>query len=116
MSDTARNSTPQQPPKEDLDLLPTLVDVKKATDQMSPGKAPGNEGIPAEIYKTAGPTTLDACRDTVDSISDEKERNRISSMPLLFLSTRTRETKQTVATTKGSHSYPLLGGSLPASS
>ena len=36
------------------DDFPTVVETKKAIQHMSPGKAPGANAIPAEIYKAGG--------------------------------------------------------------
>ena len=48
-----------------------MVEVKKATNQMSVGQAPGKDGIPAEIYETAGPTTLEIFHDITSIWEDE---------------------------------------------
>ena len=39
----------------ELDEPPTLQETSKAINQLSSGKAPGTDAIPAEIYKTGGP-------------------------------------------------------------
>ena len=38
-----------------MDTPPTLWEVEKAIHQLSSGKAPGADAIPAEVYKHAGP-------------------------------------------------------------
>ena len=38
-----------------MDTPPTLSEVEKAIHQLSSGKAPGADAIPAEVYKNAGP-------------------------------------------------------------
>ena len=38
-----------------MDAPPTLPEVEKAIHQLSSGKAPGADAIPAEVYKHAGP-------------------------------------------------------------
>ena len=40
-----------------LDTPPTLSEVEKAIGQLSSGKAPGADSIPAEVYKHGGPLT-----------------------------------------------------------
>ena len=45
---------PQAEVKTGLDDLPTLEEVKKAVRQMNPGKSPGIDGIPAEVYQYGG--------------------------------------------------------------
>ena len=97
VSDAALDSISQQPIKEALDRPPTLAEVKRAIflNRMSAGKVQGKDGIPAEIYKTAGPTMFEAFHDTITSVWEDKGIHRFSTVPLLFLSTRTRKTKQT---------------------
>ena len=36
---------------DELDSEPTLEDINQALDQLSSGKAPGNDGIPVEVIK-----------------------------------------------------------------
>ena len=38
---------------DELDSEPTLEDINQALDQLSSGKAPGNDGIPVEVIKCA---------------------------------------------------------------
>ena len=45
---------PQAEVKTELDDLPTLEEVKMAVRQMNPGKSPGIDGIPAEVYQYGG--------------------------------------------------------------
>ena len=45
---------PQVPIDSSLDALPTSDEVRKAISQLSDGKAPGRDCIPAEIYKCGG--------------------------------------------------------------
>ena len=45
---------PQQPPKPELDEVPTRMEVTKATAQLKAGKAAGIDGIPPEIWKLGG--------------------------------------------------------------
>jgi hypothetical protein len=54
------NGIPQRPVLDDLDLPPTLEELKNAIYQMSSGKAPGKDGIPVELYKALGPATISA--------------------------------------------------------
>ena len=43
---------------DELDSEPTLEDINQALDQLSSGKAPGNDGIPVEVIKCAKGTLL----------------------------------------------------------
>ena len=55
ISDSAINKLPQVKVNESLDALPTTDEVKKAIKELSCGKAPGSDAIPAEVYKEGGP-------------------------------------------------------------
>ena len=54
---------PQAEEKTELDDLPTLEEVKKAVRQMNPGKSPGIDGIPAEVYQYGGEKMTDCLHD-----------------------------------------------------
>ena len=41
---------------DELDSEPTLEEINQALDQLSSGKAPGNDGIPVEVIKCAKDT------------------------------------------------------------
>nr|VZI38510.1 unnamed protein product [Spirometra erinaceieuropaei] len=43
----------------DLDLPPSLQETIRAVQQLSNGKAPGSDAIPAEVYKHGGPQLMD---------------------------------------------------------
>nr|VZI37492.1 unnamed protein product [Spirometra erinaceieuropaei] len=43
----------------DLDLPPSLQETIRAVQQLSSGKAPGSDAIPAEAYKHGGPQLMD---------------------------------------------------------
>ncbi|XP_062841273.1 uncharacterized protein LOC134300780 [Trichomycterus rosablanca] len=73
VSNEALDQIPQRPTLDNLDLLPSLKEIQKAIKQTSLGKAPGQDGIPAEIYKTAGPVALDAFRNLLCSIWEEED-------------------------------------------
>ena len=48
------NDIPQRPVLQELSGVPSLAEVEAAIKQLSNGKAPGMDGIPAEIYKHGG--------------------------------------------------------------
>ena len=54
ISSEAIANLPQVPIDSSLDTLPTSDEIKKAISQLSDGKAPGRDCIPAEIYKCGG--------------------------------------------------------------
>ncbi|BHF62008.1 hypothetical protein SprV_0100498900 [Sparganum proliferum] len=55
ISDAAVDRLPQVETNMDLDLPPSLQETIRAVQQLSSGKAPGSDAIPAEIYKHGGP-------------------------------------------------------------
>ncbi|XP_062606904.1 uncharacterized protein LOC134268673 [Saccostrea cucullata] len=55
VSNDAINRLPQIPINTALDDPPSATETLKAIKQMSTGKTPGANAIPAEIYKSAGP-------------------------------------------------------------
>nr|VZI08822.1 unnamed protein product [Spirometra erinaceieuropaei] len=59
ISDAAIERLPQVETNVDLDLPPSLQETIRAVQQMSSGKAPGSDAIPAEVYKHGGPQLMD---------------------------------------------------------
>ncbi|BHF67956.1 hypothetical protein SprV_0301098500 [Sparganum proliferum] len=59
ISDAAIERLPQVETNEDLDLPPSLQETIRAVQQLSSGKAPGSDAIPAEVYKHGGPQLMD---------------------------------------------------------
>nr|VZI15424.1 unnamed protein product [Spirometra erinaceieuropaei] len=55
ISDAAIERLPQVETNVDLDLPPSLQETIRAVQQLSSGKAPGSDAIPAEVYKHDGP-------------------------------------------------------------
>ncbi|BHF78099.1 hypothetical protein SprV_0602120900 [Sparganum proliferum] len=58
-SDVAIDRLPQVETNVDLDLPPSLQETIRAVQQLSSGKAPGSDAIPAEVYKRGGPQLMD---------------------------------------------------------
>nr|VZI14538.1 unnamed protein product [Spirometra erinaceieuropaei] len=50
---------PQVETNADLDLPPSLQETIRAVQQLSSGKAPRSDAIPAEVYKHGGPLLMD---------------------------------------------------------
>nr|VZI24379.1 unnamed protein product [Spirometra erinaceieuropaei] len=57
--DAAIGRLPQVETNMDLDLLPSLQETIRAVQQLSSGKAPGSDAIPAEVFKHGGPLLMD---------------------------------------------------------
>ena len=59
MCEEAIEALPQLPVKDTIADPPTIEEVEKALKQTTPGKAPGADGIPADIFKNGGQALLD---------------------------------------------------------
>nr|VZI13343.1 unnamed protein product [Spirometra erinaceieuropaei] len=59
ISDAAIARLPQVETSADLDLPPSLQETIRAVQQLSSGKAPGSDAIPAKVYKHGGPQLMD---------------------------------------------------------
>ena len=59
INDIAINRLPQIPINDALDETPTLDETRRAISQISSGKAPGADSIPAEIYKEGGTVLIE---------------------------------------------------------
>ncbi|BHF80615.1 hypothetical protein SprV_0702374300 [Sparganum proliferum] len=59
ISDAAIDRLPQVETNADLDLPPSLQETIRAVQQLSGGKAPGSDAIPADVYKHGGPQLMD---------------------------------------------------------
>ncbi|BHF85805.1 hypothetical protein SprV_1002897800 [Sparganum proliferum] len=58
ISDDAIDRLPQVETNADLGLPPSLQETIRAVQQLSSGKAPGSDAIPAEVYKHGGPQLM----------------------------------------------------------
>jgi len=54
VSQQALDDIDQRPMLKYLSLTPSLAEVTKAVKQMSSGKVPGSDGIPADVFKHGG--------------------------------------------------------------
>ena len=64
-------SIPQRSIINELDICPSLSEVKSAIKKLCNGKAPGMDGIPGEIYKVGGPTLIKKLTSLLGSIWKE---------------------------------------------
>ena len=58
VTEAALNSIPSLPVMEELDVPPTGEELSKTIDSLARGKAPGGDGIPAEVLQCAKSTLL----------------------------------------------------------
>ena len=70
-SDTL-NLIPQQLVRVSIAKPPTIEEIKKAIHETISGRASGKDGIPAEIYKAAGPDTLGAFHDVLLTVWEKE--------------------------------------------
>ena len=73
INDEAIERLPQVPTNATLDATPTLDEVRKAIQQLSKGKAPGADAIPAEIYKEGGPVLTDKLLTLIQLIWEKEQ-------------------------------------------
>ena len=70
---SALDNIQQRPTIESLDETPTIDEVTKAIDAMKDGKAPGQDGIPAEVWKHGGQNLLEKLHELITQIWKEGE-------------------------------------------
>lgn len=58
VTEQAVNNIPPMPVMEELDLPPSVEELSKAIDSLAHGKAPGSDGIPAEVIQCGKPALL----------------------------------------------------------
>ena len=86
INDEAISILPQVPINEDMDRPPDIDEVSKAAEQLSCGKAPGKDGIPAEIYKFGGPMLLENMTNLFNLIwSREKLPQELKDAAIIHL-------------------------------
>ena len=66
--DETINRLPQVLTNDTLDDLPSIAEVNKAIQQISSGKSPGPDSIPAEIYKAGGPVLTEQLHQVFTNI------------------------------------------------
>ena len=64
---------PQVEPNWELENLTTEGEVRKAIKQLSCGKAPGPDAIPAEVYKSGGPALIQRLAQLFQSMWHEEK-------------------------------------------
>ena len=109
---TVIDQIPQKPMITSLDLPPKIDEVSKAIRQTSSGKSPGMDGIPAEIFKSAGPVALEVLHSLLTSIWEEEDvpkEFRNATFVSLF---KKRAVRPTTATTGASLSCPSVVGKI----
>ena len=95
---------PQVETNTDLERPPSEEEVKKAVNQLSSGKAPGADAIPADVYKHGGDTLLQKLTDLFCRMWDEEVIPQQLKMHPSSASTQ-REIASFVTTTEESLSW-----------
>ena len=73
INNEAIDRIPQVPINHKLDLPPSEKEVDRAITQLSSGKAPGSDSIPAEVYKKGGPITLTKLTELYQSMWSKEQ-------------------------------------------
>ena len=92
------SSIAQLPVLEAMGVDPTVAEVKKAIKHMSNGKAPGQDGIPAEVYKYGGNTLVQKLTKLFCVIWNCGTVPQQLKMRPLSICTRTKERNRNVIT------------------
>ena len=71
VTDVALAAIPDLPVMEELDDLPTKEELSKAIDCLASGKAPGSDGIPAEVLKSGKPVLIEPLHKLLCSCWEE---------------------------------------------
>ena len=98
---------------DELDSEPTLEEVNQARDQPSSGKAPGNDGIPAEVIKCAKETLLKELHEILCQYWREGEVSQDMRDAKIVTVYKNKGDKVTVTITMASLSSTSLANSLP---
>ncbi|KAK3868796.1 hypothetical protein Pcinc_025834 [Petrolisthes cinctipes] len=101
---------PQVAINPDLDIPPSVEEVAKAFKQMSSGKAPGPDAIPAKVFKFGGPTLLKHRPTWLSHIQQgakraEEERTKTTEKKLELRKARAASVTDTAPT----HMCPTCG-------
>ena len=73
INNEAIDRLPQVPINETMDIPPSAEDVSKAIGQLSSGKAPGSDSIPAEVFKAGGPDMLIRLTELFQAMWESKQ-------------------------------------------
>ena len=69
----ALNNKDKLPCNTDMDIPPSLEEIEDAVQSLKNGKAPGADGIPAEVYKYGGPSVVQALHSFFKTCWNEAE-------------------------------------------
>ncbi len=112
INDEALTTTPCP----DLDITLTEDGVAKAMKQMSTGKAPRFDAIPAEVFNSVGPSLPNKLAALFQSFWESETLAQESKDATIFTVVRERATNDCVTTVEGYHVSPSLIRSLPTCS
>ena len=94
-----------------LDELPIVSETVKAIKLLSPGKAPGSDAIPAEIYKLEGPPVAEKL-SYFKLCGEKKPSPKNSRMQQLSIYSKGKGILKSVTIIEASLYCQLLGRSL----
>nr|VZI45637.1 unnamed protein product [Spirometra erinaceieuropaei] len=77
ISDAAIDRLPQVATNVDLHLPPSLQETIRAVQQLSSGKAPGSDAIPAKVFKHGGEVPQDFKDATIVNLYQRKENRQV---------------------------------------
>ncbi|CAI9716693.1 Hypothetical predicted protein [Octopus vulgaris] len=69
---------PQVPTNHEPAVPPAVEEVSRATKKLSTGKSPGSDAIPAEVFKSGGPTMISQLTSLFQSMWDREQLLKIS--------------------------------------
>ena len=73
IKDKAIARLPQLATNQELDIPPSSKEVSKAIKQMTSGKAPGPDAIPAEVFKSGGAAINDQLTSLYQTMWNQKQ-------------------------------------------
>ena len=103
------------PVMEELNTDPTQEELCKAIDSLTCGKAPGNDGIPPDLFKRCKTPFCSPLLTSSANVGEREPYLKTWEMPRLSPCTRTRVTEVTATTTEASPSWASSANSTPAS-
>ena len=103
------NSSSHSTRSDDLDLTPSVDELTKAIKQTNSGRVLGKDGIPAEVYKAAGPRDMEVFLDIIQCIWDQEKMPEDFSDALIVTLYRNKGSKSDCGNYRGISLLSLVG-------